>query len=89
MGKCFSDTSQYEEAKEIWLQWIGRALEIGYAASLDDYLAEYSYTLEMEKKEASDKPQKLCELAMAISEIYGNKRTKTEILEYYRRTYEG
>ena len=52
-------------------------------------MAEYSDTLEMEKKEASDKPQKLCELAVAISEIYGNKRTKTEILEYYRRTYEG
>ena len=64
-------------------------MEIGYAASLDDYLAEYSYTLEMEKKEDSDKPQKVCELAVAISEIYGNKRTKTEILEYYRRTYEG
>ena len=30
-------------------------MEIGYAASLDDYLAEYSYILEMEKKEASDK----------------------------------
>ena len=60
-----------------------------YFTAHEHYLAEYSYTLEMEKKEASDKPQKLCELAVAISEIYGNKRTKTEILEYYRRTYEG
>ncbi|MBR3608114.1 MAG: helix-turn-helix transcriptional regulator [Lachnospiraceae bacterium] len=87
LGKCLSDIAQYQEAKVIWEQWIKRALDIGYAANLDDYVAEYSYTLEMEKKETPDKPQRLCELAMAISEMYGNKRIRKLIGNYYKAKY--
>ena len=87
LGKCLSDIAQYQEAKEIWEQWIKRALDIGYAANLDDYVAEYSYALEMEKKETPDKPQRLCELAMALSEMYGNKRIRKLIGDYYKGKY--
>ena len=61
---------------------------LSFLLCLNHYLAEYSYTLEMEKKETSDKSQKLCELAVTISEIYGNKRTQKLIADYYKKRYQ-
>ena len=87
LEKCYADLLQFDKANKICLKYINRALDIGFASNLDEYLAEYSYNLENGCKKGSDMPRKLCKLAVAISEMYGTQRRKELINEYYNRIY--
>lgn len=90
LEKSLANLGRFEEANDFSMKWAKMAVDRGHATLLDDYLVEISYNLEhmnyvqMKRK---DKPVKICCLAVELSNIYGNIRTKKLIKEYYEKTY--
>lgn len=90
LEKSLANIDRFEEANDLSMKWAKMAVDRGHATLLDDYLVEMSYNLEhmnyvqMKRKE---KPMKICCLAVELSNIYGNIRTKKLIKEYYEKTY--
>lgn len=87
LEKCYADLHCFDEANNICLRYINRALDVCYASGLDEYLVEYSYNLEHGDKRKSDEPKKLCELSVALSEIYGTDRRRNAIKAYFKKVY--
>lgn len=87
LEKCYANLLRFKEANEICVLWIQKALDIGYAASIDEYLVEYSYNLECLNKNNSDKPMQICQLALELSKVYGNNRRRDLIFDYYTKIY--
>lgn len=90
LEKSLANLGRFEDANDFSMKWAKMAVDKGHATLLDDYLVEISYNLEhmnhlqMNRK---DKPMKICCLAVELSNIYGNIRTKKLIKEYYKKTY--
>ncbi len=88
LDKLLTDIGRFEEGNELCMKWGRMAVYKGHAVFMDDYLAEISFNLDNMQKNTSEYTKKLCEVALDISDVYGTKKKRIEICDYYKARYQ-
>ena len=87
LDKFLTDIGLYREGNELCKNWGKVAVHSGYAIYLDDYLAEISYNMDKMQEHTSEETQKLYEVALVISDVYGTEKKQKELYNYYKKRY--
>lgn len=87
LDKLLTNIGKYQEANDMCITWAKKAVEIGHAELLDDYLLEISYNFEFLKENIFGRSEDICNLALLISNIYGTSESQEIIKAYINKKY--
>lgn len=85
LDKLLTNVGRYQEGNDICMNWGKKAVDIGHAELLDDYLLEISYNLRNMQDKILERSEDISYLALLFSNIYGTIENREIIKNYIER----